>query len=1697
MAQNEPGDEFVQVEDADLSSDDAHAADGGGSGSGHESSSGSDSSRSHRSGRSRRSADIDRGGDMGGERERLVDGGGGAGSGRASRSGSDSDRASGADRRLGESDAEGDRGRESDRERGREGGRSGGERSASRSQSSGGESSGGESPSAGRDSVSGKDGGDEEEEYQVEEDEEEEEDGPGGGFDADPEADDPGDRSDDSGRPREGDAGDDGDDDDDDGEKVVRKRTARRGAALKIPDEMLDNGEYFRRSSRARRATDRYGDDDSSSDGRAEPDDDFSGGDEGDDDDDDDFSAEESEEEFGVRKRRRAPVRKKGPKKVAAAVGGGHDAEEDDESGSDGDWNSAPKTKRRGRRRKTVKRARARVEEEDEEEEAAVRFNARTGEKVSYAEAGDSDSDIFDEVDMAAHKAAKAAAEIGGPPVESVALICDYRMPDEGGDGWRGTGKGKGKIPFSDFVAVRAEFNINWTGKSFRRNTWHVLEELRHVKGFKKLTNYCKLIAARHEELKQPTVTSEELEDAAILFMENREALEAYTIVDRIVAERASKAEGDEVTEYLVKWRNLPYRECTWEPASDLNTDADMKAIDTYSDRVQNALAPRGKGKRFNPFGKESRGKFRRMATQPDFLHGEGRTLREYQLKGLNWLAFSWSNNRNVILADEMGLGKTVQTVALLGWIQYMRNVPGPFLVVVPLSTIAAWVKEFERWLPDMNVVCYTGDGASREMARMHEFEPVAGARSGGTGVGFHCLLTTPELAMMDIDYLLPVRWAMIAIDEAHRLKNKDSELHLSLLELTSANRLLITGTPLQNSVGELWALLHFLDSEQFDDAQEFEESFSFGALRDEDRVSHLHNLLRPYIIRRQKVDVEKSLPSKTYNVLRVGMTSNQQQLYRWLLTKNYAKLNGKGMGPKTTLNNLLVELKKCCNHPFLFDNVEDTSVDTTVETLIRSSGKLILLDKLLLRLRERGHRVLVFSQMVRMLDILSDYCRMRGFPYQRLDGSMPNDLRVRAVDHYNAPGSNDYVFLLSTRAGGLGINLATADTVIIFDSDWNPQNDLQAESRAHRIGQTKDVKVFRLLSKETVEEDILERAKRKRVLEHLVIHGVEGDEQSKDKAKFNKKELSAILRFGAEKLFQEAPAGDPSAEGDGSVPNGASGNVLNGEDAKAEERRVMEVDDIDELLARAPAEPEDQLGAAEPNMGDSLLNAFKWNDFDPIAEEEEMTELDKANQARTAAAAKDAARKIGSLDDKIKRDLEKATAKQKAEEAALAEDDADYWDRVIPDSVKSKAVAETLDDDQIIGTRKRKKVKTYTGMDSPDGEDEKKSRKGQRGGRSKAEHGILSRKEEKSLFRSWRKFGDVSRVADILKDCGLTDRIDATMVTGLLEAALADARTKVRLAAINDDDGGDNGGAIVSAKGKPKGPPPVYIEAFSEHINARDLIRRCEDMELLGHKIDQLKTSETQFRLRRQIKPPAYGVPWKSKDDAMLLVGAYRHGVGNWALIANDSDLHLGNKISVPGTTGNDIKGAPDSTKLARRVTALLRELADEEMRSSQKKLSRRPAPGKADRKGKKGTKRGRVDATRAESSKSKKRPRVEGKEKKEKREKSSSRNASVHSEKLKSTQLDSLKELRNLSRKDGKVDAAESVRRMKACLLVLGAAIKDISDDRNKVRSSLWSYVHSACRTPSNGERLEGLYNKLAGDQRREVGGAAAAGR
>ena len=528
--------------------------------------------------------------------------------------------------------------------------------------------------------------------------------------------------------------------------------------------------------------------------------------------------------------------------------------------------------------------------------------------------------------------------------------------------------------------------------------------------------------------------------------------------------------------------------------------------------------------------------------SQPQMLRGGD--LKEYQLGGLQWMVSLYNNNLNGILADEMGLGKTIQAIALLAYIMEFKHNNGPFLIVVPLSTLSNWVNELSKWAPDMMKVVYKGTPPVRKQMYREEVE------SGQ----FNVLLTTYEYIMKDKAQLKKFHWQYIIVDEGHRMKNAQSKFAQTLGSVyQSRHRVLLTGTPLQNNLPELWALLNFLLPTIFSSVDTFDQWFNkpFAAFRNQPNtaagsnnngndeaegevanlsqeeqlliVHRLHEVLRPFVLRRVKDQVLDQLPEKTERVLRCDLSGWQRKLYKAIHTKSIASRDKNGEDCSAGgLNNAVMQLRKVCNHPYLFLN--DYYVD---EDMVRSSGKFELLDRMLPKLKAAGHRVLMFSQMTQVMTILEAFFQMRGLSCLRLDGSTTSDEREKRMFMFNDPDSPYFIFLLSTRAGGLGLNLATADTVVLFDSDWNPMMDAQAQDRAHRIGQKNEVRVFRLVTTSLVEERILARATDKRNLNGLVVEAGKFNNKSGD-PKVDEAESNKAM---VESLLKEWSAGGGAAE--------------------------------------------------------------------------------------------------------------------------------------------------------------------------------------------------------------------------------------------------------------------------------------------------------------------------------------------------------------------------------------------------------------------------------------------------------------------------------------------------------------------------------------------------------------------------------------
>jgi len=511
--------------------------------------------------------------------------------------------------------------------------------------------------------------------------------------------------------------------------------------------------------------------------------------------------------------------------------------------------------------------------------------------------------------------------------------------------------------------------------------------------------------------------------------------------------------------------------------------------------------------------------------SQPKLVEGE---MRPYQLIGVHWLVGLYENGLNGILGDEMGLGKTVQSISMLAHLME-QGVHGPFMVVGPLSTLYNWKNEFKKWTPKVDAVIYHGSKETRANIRGTHF------RGKGKNADFPVLITSYEIIIRDRKELNKIDWKFVIIDEGHRLKNMNCRLIRDLKQICGegCNRLLLTGTPLQNNLTELWSLLNFLLPSIFDDLDSFQAWFDFDFSQEDHEekvmqgemqhsvVTKLHQILRPFLLRRLKADVEIGLPKKYEYILFAWMTEWQQSMYSDLLAKQLADSAGKPM----RLQNVLMQLRKCCNHPYLFDwPVDEAGNEVVNEILVQASGKMELLDRILTALlkKEKGqHQVLIFSQMTRMLDILEDYCVWSGYSFRRLDGTIAATDRMQAMKEFQESEEGIDIFLLSTRAGGLGVNLTRADTVIIFDSDWNPHMDLQAQDRAHRIGQKKTVMVYRLATAATVEEKVLHAAKQKLKLEQLVVSKGKfkdiGKKTDKDD-QLHESELKDLLSFDPSK---------------------------------------------------------------------------------------------------------------------------------------------------------------------------------------------------------------------------------------------------------------------------------------------------------------------------------------------------------------------------------------------------------------------------------------------------------------------------------------------------------------------------------------------------------------------------------------------------
>lgn len=1039
----------------------------------------------------------------------------------------------------------------------------------------------------------------------------------------------------------------------------------------------------------------------------------------------------------------------------------------------------------------------------------AARWSNRRAAQVSAGAYQESEPDEDDSEMMTPVQGGADGYEDNSPYIE---VVLKHR-PKEGVD-----------ITIDDVGRDDFEYYIKWQNKSYYHATWEDGAHLSTVRGHRRVENYFRKIVQQDIYYATATDVQPEEKEKWMLDREREaDALLDYTKVERVIGVR----EGDNGPEYFVKWKGLYYESNTWEEES-LISEIAQGEIDRYLHRTSQILV--SDRTETNP---NTRSKHTPIREQPSYITGG--QLRDFQITGLNFLAYNWSKNKNVILADEMGLGKTVQTVSFMNWLRHGRGQQGPFIVVVPLSTMPAWGDTFDFWAPDLNYVVYNGRDASRSIIREYELLVDGNVKKPK----FNALLTSYEYILADSSFLGQIKWQFMAVDEAHRLKNKESQLYQKLLEFKTPSRLLITGTPVQNTLGELSALMDFLMPGEV----EIESDMDLTSEAAGEKIAALTKEIQPYILRRTKQKVENDLPPKTEKIIRVELSDVQLEYYKNILTRNYAALNEGSKGQKQSLLNIMMELKKASNHPFMFPNAEEkilkggTRSDEQLKGLITSSGKMMLLDRLLSKLKKDNHRVLIFSQMVKMLDILGDYLQLRGYSFQRLDGTMASGPRRLAIDHFNAEGSQDFCFLLSTRAGGLGINLMTADTVIIFDSDWNPQADLQAMARAHRIGQKKPVSVYRLVSKETVEEEILERARNKLMLEFITIQrGVTDKEMNQLREKAQKAgkieepkssdDISRILKKRGQKMFEQ------------------SGN-----------QKKLEELDIDSILENAEEHKTEVPEGMVADGGEDFLRSFEYTDvkidleWDDIIPREQLESI-------------------------------KAEEEKKKHEEYLA--------KVVEENAPRKAAMKTIAEqerEQRLAKKRERDLAKHSEMEAKnqaykaDLADPKRE---------------LNEKEARWLFKAFLRYGSIDdRPEELIRDARLIGR-DKDLLKDTLQSIINESDRRLKAAASEQE-------ARERASNKPltkKDKKAVLFDFLGvKRLNAETVMERPGEMRLLKELIEK-QSDFRKFRVPEASKAAHYSCEWGAKEDGMLLVGIHRHGYGAWPDIRDDPELGLGDKL-------------------------------------------------------------------------------------------------------------------------------------------------------------------------------------------------------
>ncbi|KAI3467977.1 hypothetical protein Pfo_024640 [Paulownia fortunei] len=1002
---------------------------------------------------------------------------------------------------------------------------------------------------------------------------------------------------------------------------------------------------------------------------------------------------------------------------------------------------------------------------------------------------------------------------------------------------------------------------VKWKGLSYLHCAW--VPEMEFVKAYKSNPRLRTKVKNFHKQAS----SSNNPEDEYVPIRPD------WTTVDRIIACR----EVEEGKEYLVKWKELPYDECYWELKSNIASfHKEIEKFNGIQSRHDKVSAAKQRSNLRDAMElKKKQKEFQQYESSPEFLSGG--SLHPYQLEGLNFLRFAWSKQTHVILADEMGLGKTIQSIAFLASL-FEENL-SPHLVVAPLSTLRNWEREFATWAPHMNVVMYVGTAQARTVIREYEFyypksQKKSKKKKSGQAVSeskqdrikFDVLLTSYEMINMDSSSLKPIKWECMIVDEGHRLKNKDSKLFSSLKQYSSRHRVLLTGTPLQNNLDELFMLMHFLDAGKFGSLEDFQEEFK--DINQEEQISRLHKMLAPHLLRRVKKDVMKELPPKKELILRVELSSKQKEYYKAILTRNYQILTRKG-GAQISLINVVMELRKLCCHPFMLEGVEPEDTNEFHKQLLETSGKLQLLDKMMVKLKEQGHRVLIYSQFQHMLDLLEDYCNYRKWHYERIDGKVGGAERQIRIDRFNAKNSSRFCFLLSTRAGGLGINLATADTVIIYDSDWNPHADLQAMARAHRLGQTNKVMIYRLVTRGTIEERMMQMTKKKMVLEHLVVGRLKAQT-------INQEELDDIIRYGSKELFAD--------DNDESVKS-----------------RQIHYDDtaIDRLLNREQVGDEE--ASLEDEEEDGFLKAFKVANFEYVDEAELPEEETPVPPAENKVSVNNSER-------------------------------ANYWEDLLRDKYEVHKIEEFNAMGKGKRSRKQMvsvEEDDLAGLEdvSSDAEDDNYEAELTDNETASAGAAAIRRPYRKRARDTSEKLPLMEGEGRYLRVLGFNQNQRAVFVQILMRFGVGEfdwAEFVPRLKQKTFEEINDYGRLFLGHICEEINDSPTFADGVpKEGLRIEDVLVRIGTLSLIRDKVKALSKCSTLFTDDIVSRYPGLkgGRLWKEHHDRLLLRAVMKHGYGRWQAIVDDKDLRIQEvicqELNLP-FINTPVPGAPQAQNFA-----------------------------------------------------------------------------------------------------------------------------------------------------------------------------------